>query len=188
MKGHIMNYIQSFKPNGLANANGSIRFYSRYEFSLYRFDFENNGWEIFYSNFIKLDENGVSNELWKLVLASYAKPIDVSIRIYDQGQNEIFNYKNLSDWNDAEFSAMLNYFNEELNALIAKAKPTKIYASRADTASFNDVRNYVMVINDTNKDFAIEAKILNGKKKEIVLEPTLMLVGYIDSQGVFYEL
>ncbi|MDR2582363.1 MAG: hypothetical protein LBC75_02655 [Fibromonadaceae bacterium] len=177
MKGYIMNYIQSFRPNGLSNANGSIHVANPIWLQYY--DFTCSEWKRSEDGFIALDENGVSNKLWKYSMGG-------NIVVKDQAGTEIFNYTSPSDWDDEGFKKSLESFNVALNDLLASANFKKIYLSKH---LFNaDERNYVAILNDTNESKTVIIKNSLGSQLSLSLEPQLMFVGYVNSNGHFIEL
>ncbi|MCL1955833.1 MAG: hypothetical protein FWF63_00790 [Fibromonadales bacterium] len=183
MNGYIMNYIQSFRPNGLANANGSIHVANPIWLEYY--DLENSKWKRSEDGFIALDENGVSNKLWK-----YSMGGDIVVK--DQAGTEIFNYQSPSDWNDSDFELELSSFNAALNDLLSLSKFEKIYASKVNLGEIDLTdtvkRNYVAVLNDRNTNIAVKIRNFSGIDKTLTLEPQLMIVGYINTEGKFFEL
>jgi len=183
MNGHIMNYIQSFKPNGLANSNGTIKFSDDGQGgNLFYYSFKDAKWSRCSENTIHLDENGASNYLWK-----YDK--NAAVVVTDSLGTELFNYYVTSDWDDDSFSAELDSFNIELKKFLESVAVTQVRASKDNLDLFSTkIRNYIMVLNDTMDTVEVTVKNIESTKKGTWLGPQLMIVGYIDAEGRYIEI
>lgn len=189
MKGYAMNYLQSFKPNGLVNANGRITIasiVSTDDFNIYKYNFINREWELCikeHSFAIDLDYNGVCNDLYQLEQSGATGRLNIDVRDYD-GNSLSRSEINLADyeWNDTEYKEAINEFNEEFAKINEKqSSMNKIKASDAakrigsemviDLNSLAITNAYCMILNNLNE-------IVNVNNME--LNPKEMLVGWLD--------
>ena len=115
----VMNYLQSFLPNGLVNANGYITTSTSLAplSILCKWNFETKQWNALDDKTIQLDHNGVANGLYKFVRNSEdGGGYGTTVSVYDADRNLIRRIM-LPLWNDEKYDILLN----EVLAAIANA-------------------------------------------------------------------
>ena len=128
---YIMNYLQSFLPNGLVNANGSLQIYSSVS-EIYKYDFEQKKWVDYYSNIINLDHNGVANGLYKFrtTAALHVKDVD----------GEIIRDIQLPYWDDEDFDYTVALVRASITALNEKRNLTFHYLNQGETLDLTAIQ------------------------------------------------
>jgi len=138
----IMNYLQSFLPNGLVNANGSITTWGLYG-KMFKWDFASGKWEQAQSS-IQLDSNGVANGIYKW---RNSTDYEHQAQVRDADGNLLRGIA-LPEWDDSAHELLLEETREAISEAGKLSQYAKVYITPAEPSKdISGLRGYVMVIN-----------------------------------------